>query len=275
MIDLQIHTSATPHHAFWQPEALAAAAAQAGLSTIAATDHNTMIGVRLLIEAGTRHNIRVIPGVEIDSGFGGKLWHTLVYGIAPENAALQGLCNIVYERNRADAEALRAMLLAKGFRLQDLEHLDHPANVADVGTVLAAENALPEREAGESDESAGMRYILTKLTNAYRPLGIDEIVQVAHANGGIVVLAHPGRSKGVYAIPATEADIAAMRAVGLDGIEVYYPAHSPEQQAFYREIAQRYNLLITGGSDSHGPDQPLAQWDNALCADFLSVVGSA
>lgn len=273
MIDLQIHTVATPHHAFWRPEALAAAAAADGLTVIAATDHNTTKGVRALIEAAVRYQIRVIPGVEIDSGFGGKLWHTLVYGIAPENTALQQLCDAVYERNRADAAALRTTLVAAGFHLDRLHELDRPANVADVGTVLAASNQLPGRIIGENDESAGMRYILSELPDAYRPLGVDEIAQVAHANGGTVVLAHPGRSKGVYAIPATEVEILAMQAVGLDGIEVYYPAHSPEQQAFYLNIAQHHGLLVTGGSDSHGPDQALARWPDSSCADFLHLVG--
>lgn len=273
MIDLQIHTIATPHHAFWQPDELAAAAVRASLSVIAATDHNTVGSVRALLEAGVRYDLRVIPGVEIDSGFGGKLWHTLVYGIAPENAALQALCGAVFERNRADAEALQATLTAGGFRLEGLKALERPANIADVGAALAAENELRGRVAGENDESAGMRHILTELAGAYRPLSIDEIVQVAHTHGGTVVLAHPGRSKGVYAIPAGEADIAAMKAIGLDGIEVYYPAHSPEQQAFYRDIAIRHSLLVTGGSDSHGPEQALAQWPEALCADFLQVVG--
>lgn len=272
MIDLQIHTVATPHHAFWRPNELAAAAKRANLSTIAATDHNTMGSVRELVEAGKHYSVRVISGVELDSGFGDKLWHTLVYGIAPENTALRQLCGQVHKRNLADAEALRTRLSSIGFQLNGLNHLDRPPNVADVGTVLAAENRLEGRVAGENNESAGMRFILTEVVGAYRPLGVDEIAQVAHAHGGTVVLAHPGRSKGIYAVPATEADITAMRAVGLDGIEVYYPAHSPEQQGFYREIAQSLGLLITAGSDSHGPSQPLAQWDEALCAEFLHVV---
>src|SRR5437868_917309 len=107
MIDLQIHTNATPHHATWAPEALVLAAKSAGLSVIAATDHNTTASVRALLAAGARHGIRVIPGVEIDSGYGGKLWHTLIYGVAPETPALLELCAATFDRNMADAAALR------------------------------------------------------------------------------------------------------------------------------------------------------------------------
>jgi predicted metal-dependent phosphoesterase TrpH len=261
MIDLHIHTSATPHHSSWEPEQLAAAAARAGLHTIAAADHNTTASVRALAAAGARHGVRVIAGVEIDSGFAGKLWHTLVYGVGPEAQALLALCAAVFDRNMADAAALRAELARRGFVLDGLDSLGRPPNVADVGAALARGNPLPGRLAGEDDESAGMRYILTEVPGGYRPVGVDEIADIAHQAGGLAVLAHPGRSKGIYAIPATAGDIAALAAAGLDGLEVFYPTHTEEQRAFYRDLALRHGLLATGGSDSHHPRQELAQVD--------------
>ena len=85
---------------------------------IAAADHNTTAGVRALQAAGARHGVRVIAGVEIDSGFGGKLWHTLVYGVDPEEPALLALCAAVFERNMADAAALRIELARRGFAIE-------------------------------------------------------------------------------------------------------------------------------------------------------------
>jgi predicted metal-dependent phosphoesterase TrpH len=261
MIDLHIHTTATPHHSSWAPEQLAEAAARAGLQAIAATDHNTTAGVRALQAAGARHGVRVIAGVEIDSAFAGKLWHTLVYGVDPEQPALLGLCQAVFDRNMADAAALRVELARRGFALEGLDGLGRPPNVADVGAALARGNAVPGRLAGEDDESAGMRYILTEVTGGYQPLGVDEIIQTAHQAGGLAVLAHPGRSKGIYAIPATAEDIAALADAGLDGVEVFYPSHSAEQRARYLDLARRHGLLVTGGSDSHHPRQELARVD--------------
>jgi 3',5'-nucleoside bisphosphate phosphatase len=260
MIDLHIHTTATPHHSSWEPEALAVAAASAGLRAIAAADHNTTASVRALQAAGARHGVRVISGVEVDSGFGGKLWHTLVYGVAPDDPALLALCAAVFDRNMADAAALRGELARRGLRVEGLDELGRPPNVADVGAALARQNQI-ERRAGEDDESAGMRYILESLPGGYGPVGVDEVIHVAHQGGGLAVLAHPGRSKGVYAIPATAEDIAALAAAGLDGVEVYYPTHTEQQRAFYRELARGHGLLITGGSDSHGPHHELARVD--------------
>lgn len=282
MIDLHIHTCATPHHATWTPETLTAAAVRAGLRVIAVTDHNTTASVRATQEAGAHYGVQVISGVEIDSGFPAgrsddllpfKLWHVLVYGIDPDAPQLQALCRAVEERNRADAVALRHFLIDAGFRLLGIDALKRPPNVADIGMALGRSNDLPDRVPEDDDESAGMRYILTRLPGAYRPPGVDDVIAVAHAAGGVAVLAHPGRSKGVYAIPATAEDIAAMAAAGLDGIEVYYPAHRPDQVTMYQRLAHRYELLITGGSDSHHPHQLLAQWPESWCRAFLAKVG--
>ena len=271
-VDLHIHTTATPHHSSWDPQVLAAAAAQRGLAAIAAVDHNTTGGVLALQAAGLQHGLRVVAGVEFDSAFGGKLWHTLVYGVPADAPDLLALCDAVYVSNMADAGSLFQALPRYGLILNGLDTLGRPPNVADVATALARQNDLPDRIPGEDDENAGMRYLLTQVPHGYTPLNVADIIAVAHRLGGLAVLAHPGRSKGIYAVPATAEDIAALVAVGLDGLEVYYPSHSPAQTTFYHEQAQLHGLLITGGSDSHHPSQPLASWDSELCQAFLDRV---
>ncbi len=269
MLDLHIHTHATPHHASWEPEQLVATARAQGLTVLAATDHNTVASVAALLAAGARHGIRVVSGVEIDSAFGGKLWHTLVYGADPAAPALVALCAAVFARNAADAQRLCTDLPTLGFQLTGLEALGRAPNVAEVATVLARQNRLPGRVPGEGDEEAGIRYLLTELRGAYRPVGADEVIAVAHSLGAVAVLAHPGRRKGVYAVPAEAADIKALAEAGLDGLEVYYPTHSAAQVALYNELAARYGLLVSGGSDSHHPNQPLA----ALAPELATVLG--
>jgi 3',5'-nucleoside bisphosphate phosphatase len=275
VIDLHIHTTATPHHSSWEPEQLAAEAATRGLTAIAATDHNSTASVRALQAAGARHGLAVVSGVELDSAFGGKLWHTLVYGADPEHPAMRALCAAVFERNAADAQRLRDELPARGFALDGLDDLGRAPNVAEVATALARQNALPGRVAGEGDEEAGMRFLITQLPGAYTPLGVDEIVAVAHELGAVALLAHPGRSKGIYAVPADEADIAGLVAAGLDGIEVFY-AYAQDAaalQARYAAMAARHSLLVSGGSDSHHPTQPLAAVEARSVRALLERLG--
>ena len=275
MIDLHIHTHALPHHSSWQPEALVTTALAAGLHTIAVTDHNTTAGVAAVQAAGQQHGLRVISGVEIDSGFTAagdspipiKQWHTLVYGIRPDHPVLIALCNAVFERNMADAARLREELQRRGFQLAAIDTPGRAPNVAEVALALARANSL-DTQPGEDDESAGMRYILTQTPGAYQPIDVREVIETAHACGGIAVLAHPGRSKGIYAIPAVEEELRAMAMHGLDGIEVYYPIHSAEQRRRYLEIAHALGLLVSGGSDSHHPHQPLAQ----IPAELMTIL---
>jgi 3',5'-nucleoside bisphosphate phosphatase len=274
LVDFHIHTNATPHHASWEPEQLVQAALERGLSWIAVTDHNTVGNVAAVQAAGQRHGLGVLAGVEIDSAWNGKLWHILVYGVAPESCELQQLCAAVFERNAADAQRLQAALTRRGFDLAGLEALGRPANVADVATFLARRNRLAGRRADEDDAAAGMRYVLSELPGAYAPLPVDEVAGLARRLRGFAVLAHPGRSQGVYAIPADEADVAAMVAAGIGGIEVFYPSHSPAQRGFYADLARRYNLLMSGGSDSHHPAQGLASWDLAAMVGMRqNVIG--
>ncbi|KPV48870.1 phosphotransferase, partial [Kouleothrix aurantiaca] len=91
---------------------IARMAAELGLRAIAATDHNSTASVAALLAAGQRAGVGVVPGVEIDSGFGGKLWHTLIYGAAPDAPELLELCESVYTRNATDAVALPGELAA-------------------------------------------------------------------------------------------------------------------------------------------------------------------
>ncbi|MBU6335262.1 MAG: PHP domain-containing protein [Chloroflexi bacterium] len=272
-IDLHTHTTATAHHSSWTPDALVAAARSHGLGAIAATDHNTLASLTALRAAAQGSGLVAINGVELDSGWRTaphepiRLWHTLVYGFHADDPGLRQLCAAVSQRNHADATALQAQLRRAGMRLGGLEALGRPANVADVAIALARENDLPDRLPGERDEAAGMRAVLA--CDGYHPVTVAEVIDVAHRAGGIAVLAHPGRDSGVAAIPARRADVAALAALGLDGIEVFYPSHTDAQRTALLQWAEELGLLVSGGSDSHHPHQPLAAWDHPALAPLL------
>ena len=272
LIDLHTHTIATPHHATWEPDALARYARAQGVSVLAITDHNTTSQVQAALQAGARHGVTVIPALELDSAFGDKLWHVLIYGVDPAAAAIVALCAAVSERNARDAQEIVAYFRQRGHALPWLETLERQPTVADVGHALVKAGVVTAQP-GVEDEAAGTGWIMTHLRELYRPVLVDEAAAVTQHEGGLAVLAHPGRSKGVYAIPATAEDVAAMAAVGLDGIEALYAGHTPEQQQFYSALADRHGLLITAGSDSHHPAQGLRGRPAGDCAAFLSRFG--
>jgi predicted metal-dependent phosphoesterase TrpH len=272
LADLQIHSDALPHHSSWRPGTLIPALKIAGIAVFAITDHNTTAGVVAMRAAADQAGLGFVAGCEVDSAHNGKLWHTLMYGIDPLHPAVLALCASVDARNAADAQRLIAALPAEGWRMPSFaQDTTRHINVSEVATALAAHNNLPGRVDGD-DEAAGMRFLLARQ-GSYNPPSVPEVIAAAHTAGGVALIAHPGRSKGVYAIPADAADIAACVAAGIDGLEVFYPAHTAAQIDFYLSQAQQHGLLISGGSDSHHPDQPLARWDALHMLPLLRRVG--
>lgn len=271
LIDLQVHTIATPGHATWEPDALMRYAKEHSVDVVAVTDHNTTAQVLAALQAAQQHGVRCIPATEIDTAFASKLWHVLLYGIDPQSPAILDLCHAVVERNARDAQEIAQYFRQQGHALPSLRQIAQPT-VAAVGLALVRDGAVPPQP-GVDDEAAGMGYILTQLRDLYRPVTIDEATAVAHAQGALAILAHPGRSKGIYAIPTTADDVAAMVAAGIDGIEALYAGHTPVEQQFYSDLAHQHALLITAGSDSHHPADGLRPRSAAECAAFLQHFG--
>jgi hypothetical protein len=72
-----------------------------------------------------------------------------------------------------------------------------------------------------------------------------EAIELIHAAGGAVVLAHP-------AVGDAHRHISMLVGLGLDGLEVFHPEHSSEDVKKFKKVAQEFGLSITGGSDYHG-----------------------
>jgi 3',5'-nucleoside bisphosphate phosphatase len=98
------------------------------------------------------------------------------------------------------------------------------------------------------------------------------IVEAAHQSGAVCILAHPGRRDGFVCYDHALLDELREEAA-IDGIEVYYPLHTPEQTALYEAYARQHGLLISAGSDSHSPDQPPIKYRAELCRALLERVG--
>jgi hypothetical protein len=80
-------------------------------------------------------------------------------------------------------------------------------------------------------------------------LTLKDAIELIVSSDGIPVLSHPGATKRDTLIPK-------IVEYGLQGIEVYYPTHQPEDVKRYKRLAKKYDLLITGGSDCHGTRKP-------------------
>jgi hypothetical protein len=108
----------------------------------------------------------------------------------------------------------------------------------------------------------------------YIDVPLDEAVAAAHKAGGLAVLAHPGRDEGA-GILRPERLARMLDHAPIDGLEVHYPTHTPEQVVEYAMLADRHGLLRSCGSDSHGPGRPRdpIPYPVALARDLLARLG--
>ncbi len=105
---------------------------------------------------------------------------------------------------------------------------------------------------------------------------IRRTVEAAHESGAVALLAHPGRGGGEivrYDPPLLEE---MLETTPLDGIEVYYPSHTPGQTAAYLALAAGRDLLVGAGSDSHGPHQRVpVPYRAEQCEKLLACCGAS
>jgi bifunctional enzyme CysN/CysC len=252
--DLHLHTTASD--GTFEPGLAVKNAKAAGLTAIAITDHDTVSGLKDAVRAGAKLGMEVIPGIELSALDGEKEIHILGYFIDPANPQLTDLIAKLEQsrENRAiemvkklngigvDISIDRVKELAGG----DVIGRPHIARaMQEKGMIHEIKEAFSSEYIGRSGKAYVERYELT-------PKAAIRIIQEA---GGIAVLAHPGYLSDRSSI--LEETIQKYIPCGLQGIEVYYSCHTLSQINTYLDIAHKYNLLITGGSDNHGAQAPM------------------
>jgi predicted metal-dependent phosphoesterase TrpH len=245
--DLHLHTAFSD--STYSPEALVAAAKKAGLGCIAVVDHDTVAGIRPSLEAGENGGVEVLPGIELTAEYQGLEVHILGYLIDCQNAALieqlENLKNIRVER----IHQMVAKLQKLGMELE----ADDVFSLAGQGTVgrLHLARAMVKKGLVRSTGEAFARFIGEKgpgYVLGFR-LAPKEAVELIKKAKGVPVLAHP------YSLNRDEL-IPELINCGVMGLEVYYPEHTPSKREAYTAMAEKYHLLMTGGSDCHGSAKP-------------------
>jgi predicted metal-dependent phosphoesterase TrpH len=244
MIDLHLHTTASD--GLLHPAELVDLAWRAGIRTMSVTDHDTVAAVSQVGALARDSGIAFVPGIEITAVYEGRDVHMLGYFIDPENSAFEQFL----ERQRAD-------------RVRRLgEMVDR---LADIGKPINREKVLAKKDAGGSlgrpvvakalvkaGHAADMRQAFDELIGEGKPAFVPRVgpepavvVSIIARAGGVCSLAHPGLLKRDDLIPA-------MVGAGLTALEAFHSDHDPETTEHYLSLAQRYGILVSGGSDYHG-----------------------
>jgi hypothetical protein len=245
LIDLHVHSTASDGTC--TPEELLEEAADKGIEVLAITDHDTINGVKEL--PNVFKDVIVIKGVEISAEFNGVL-HILGYSVDPNNEridqTLTELQDYRLKRNLIMIEKMKS----HGFDIT-LEELKEVGNDDLIGRPHFASLMIKKGYVDSYDEA--FEKYLKKGALFYvdkKRLSPKESIEMILEADGIPVIAHPYQT----GLPDEEFEglIKELKGYGLAGIEVFYPYHTDEMIEFYLNIAKKYELVVTAGSDYHG-----------------------
>ncbi|TVP56085.1 MAG: PHP domain-containing protein [Gemmatimonadales bacterium] len=249
-MDLDLHLHSHASDGTVSPTQVVEHALAARLDVIALTDHDTASGVAEARERAKGESLQVLAGIEVSCTWGEAEIHVLGYGFDPTDRAIRAHEGWAGDRRRARMEGMVDRLREQGLEVT-MEAVRATAG-SDETTLARPHLARALEEAGYVDSSweAFDRYIGNEHP-AYIPtrlLPVEEGISLIHDAGGIAVWAHPPTEYLGELLPV-------MVDAGLDGLEVYRPRTAAKKIRLLESHARTSGLLMTGGSDWHGPER--------------------
>ena len=245
-IDLHIHTTASDGTC--TPREVVRLAVEQGLRAIAVTDHDTIVGHGEAMLAAMDYDIELVPGIEISTKYGVAV-HILGYFLEDLVPLLKGVVNDRDIRNAKMAELMAADGLPVSYAKMK-ERFGAVIGRPHFGELLVEFGlARDVSDAFARFVGKGQKYYVPRTT-----IDIDTSVEAVVASGGVPVLAHPFQYK------KSDGELRELieRCMdhGLRGIECRYSGYDAQQVAYLEDLAEKYGLLKTGGSDFHGENKP-------------------
>lgn len=258
-VDFHIHTTASDGEA--TPTEVVRRAKELGYDMIAITDHDNTDGLEEARIAAEALGIKVVPGIEIAViTEEGKGLHILGYYIDPTNADLREfLADMICKRKERNRQ-LFGVLQDMGY---DISEKDIDSGKNDfIGKPLIARALVQKGYIRDEKQAFGAAVFGSPQCRAVKkakPLAKDAI-KIIRAAGGVPVLAHPIQTRGIGRVGSDEfydnidRIIGSLKRQGLKGLECFHPDQNFEQSMKFVEMAEKYHLHITKGSDFHGKD---------------------
>ena len=243
--DLHSHTVASDGEL--SPEALVDSAVEAGVQALAVTDHDTMAGVARAQARGRERGVEVIAGSELTIYVGPTELHLLALFVDVTEGPLVALLERMQEHRRARGMQMVQKLKAAGLKIEESDVLEAANGAAAIGRPHVAA-ALVKRGHAPSHHYAFLNFLQEGKPGFVSKFKLSpaEAFAAIHGAGGVAIMAHPGDR------PHDEL-ITPLFRQGMDGVEALYRSHSEVNRRFYSGLARRYEKVVSGGSDFHGP----------------------
>jgi 3',5'-nucleoside bisphosphate phosphatase len=259
-IDLHCHSTASDGRL--TPQQVIEKAKSIGLKAIALTDHDTVAGLGSFHTAGKQHGIETISGVEISADYESGTMHIVGLFVDTQNQGFRAFLKQLAEGRKIRNPQIVNKLNALGMAIT-MEEVEEEAGIAGAGVGGGAIDksigrphiaAVMIKKGYVKNKQEAFDKFLSKGQPAYITrfgASPEESINQIHSANGLAVLAHPHYLK---AADENEMDqiIGDLKKKGLDGIEVWYSTHTPEQTALCARLAAKHDLVPSGGSDFHG-----------------------
>jgi predicted metal-dependent phosphoesterase TrpH len=262
-VDLHCHSTASDGTE--RPAEVVRLAHEAGLSGLALTDHDTVAGVAEAAREAERLGLDFLPGIELSCSFPRPgTMHLLGYGVDPDSPSLRKLIDEQTRAREARNRLIVERLNGLGLDVSWDEVLEEAGggggnSNTPVGTIgrphLAA--VLVRKGHVVSARQAFDRY-LGGAGGAYvdtNRLSPERAIATVRAAGGVASLAHPMLLRR-QTPGQLEAMVRELAEQGLEAIETIHSGHDADTVARLTRLADRLELLTTGGSDFHGTTKP-------------------
>ena len=239
-----LHTHSTFSDGTSSPEEVVHAALKKGVQLFALTDHDTLDGTARAAALAEERKLRFVYGVEISTRDHDHL-HFTGYNLDPNNAPFQAFLAANRTARQGRIKQVIKQLQAAGVELSEEDVFSRAPNTVSRAHVA---DALKAKGYAHSRQAAFKQYLLEGQPGYVPAIGVSALEAIAQIKkaGGVAVIAHPGMVTEKWDFPAwVEA--------GLDGIEVFYPAHSFALRQELLALADKYGLFASAGSDYHGP----------------------
>jgi hypothetical protein len=242
---VDLHTHTRHSDGTWSPTEVVEKALARGLAALALTHHDSVDGIDEARARAHGTGLEIVPGVELSAWDGSVEVHVLGYFLDDHDAEFRHALLAFREQRLLRAHAILARLEELGFDLSWDAILERSGGGA-LGRPHIAEAMVAAGYVASLDEA--FRRFLGPRGAAYVPrqgLTPRAAVELVRRAGGAAAIAHPATMRRDSLVPE-------LARLGLAGVEVIHPRHDAGDRQRYLRLCERYGLVATGGSDSHG-----------------------
>jgi 3',5'-nucleoside bisphosphate phosphatase len=264
-IDLHAHSSVSDGTE--RPAALIGSAIVAGLGTVALTDHDSTAGWQEAFSAAAGTGLSVIPGMELSTQDDGRSVHLLAYLFDPLDAGILDETARIRESRLHRAEAI-VRRIGMDYPIAWSDVLAQTSDGTTVGRPHIADALVALGIVG--DRSAAFADILHPRSGYFQAHYAPDPLQgvrLVRAAGGVPVLAHPGTRGRKGVMPADR--LALLVEAGLFGLEIRHRENTESGTERLLELADEFQLAVTGSSDYHGEGKPNRLGENTTEPEVL------